>query len=125
FERSIRSVLKPYLLEGERFEGSTLDLAIKALANAPHPPVALIPKLPRVYKLRNQTIHGDQVPTQGEVDSALKILDEALTALAAVPQEILERAYRASVRGIKGTKLPTRSEEAQEEFEALPPPEES
>jgi uncharacterized protein YutE (UPF0331/DUF86 family) len=122
FERSIRALIQPFLHEGERFSGSTLDLAIKALSNSQAPNNTLIQRLPGVYRLRNKTIHGDEVPDDQEVIEALITLDDALKALSTIPEEVLERAYRASMRGVKGTKLPTRSEEAQEDFnEPLPP----
>jgi len=121
FERSIRMLVQPFLQEGEKFSGSTLDFAIKALSNSTVPNNAVIGRLPAVYRLRNKTIHGDEVPNEDEVVDALVTLDDALKALATVPDEIRERAYRATMRGVKGTKLPTRSEEAQDDF-AEPPP---
>jgi uncharacterized protein YutE (UPF0331/DUF86 family) len=116
FERAIRWRLSDFLPEGQRYDGSTLDFAIKALSNAGAPPHELIQRLPIVYKLRNRTIHGDQTPDVTDVDAALRTLDEVLNALATIDEEVLERAIRASERGVRGTRLPTRTEEAQEDF---------
>lgn len=118
FERGVRGYLTPLMEEGQRFTGSTLDFAIKALSNAPQKNPELIQDLPQVYKLRNQTIHGDRVPADSDVSQALTILDDALHALSQLPEEVIERAFRASIRGVRGTRLPTRIEEAQEEFTA-------
>jgi HEPN domain-containing protein len=122
FERSVRASFAPYLEEWERFTGSTLDVMIKALSNAPSPNQPLIQALPGVYRLRNRAIHGDQVPTEADVSAALRTLDEALTELAdKVPTEVLSMAVRASMRRSRGTKLMTRTEEAQEAFKDPPP----
>jgi hypothetical protein len=117
FERSIREILRPYLQEGETFTGSTLDFAMKALSNSEAPPLRVIQGLPKVYKLRNRTIHGDEQPSDNEVGEALLMLDQALASFAEVSPETLERAFRATTRGLRGTRLPTRLEEAQEAFE--------
>lgn len=119
FERSIREILSPFLNEGESYRGSTLDFAIKALSNAPTAAPSVIQELPRAYKLRNRAIHGDQSPSDSEVAMALKVLDDSLVSLAAIPEEILERAYSATLRGVRGTKLPTHLEAAQGDFSAV------
>lgn len=117
YERQVREALAPLLEEGQRFTGSSLDLMIKVLSNVPEPKGDLIRSLPDVYRLRNRTLHGDEVPTEEEVETALKILDEALGTLAKdASADVLDRAFRASIRGLRGTKLPTRIEEAQEDF---------
>lgn len=116
FERSIRSMLKPYLADGQSFMGSTLDFTIKALSQVAPPASTVIQGLPKVYKLRNSAIHGNQAPTDKEVQEALAILDQTLVALADTPRDILDRAYRATARRVKGTRLPTRQEEAQDDF---------
>ena len=120
FEKSIRNLIQPLMHDGERFAGSTLDFAIKALSNADAPNHSVIQRLPRVYRLRNKAIHGDEAPTDPEVVAALQALDDALRALQQVPKEVLERAYSASVRGVKGTKLPTKLDEAQDDFKEPP-----
>lgn len=116
FERRIRERLSPLLNEGESFRGSTLDLVIKALSNVDPVPQAIIKEAPSVFRLRNRVIHGDETPTNRDVKTAFATMDSVLAALDQVPQETLERALRASVRGVKGTRLPTRLEEAQEVF---------
>jgi hypothetical protein len=126
YERRVREVISPFLHEGQRFSGSTLDLMIKALSNASTPDNDLIVALPGVYRLRNRVIHGDEVPEASAVESALKVLDEALEKLGRdVSNEVLDGAVRANARRLRGTRLPSRIEEAQEEFsvilDALPP----
>lgn len=116
FERQVRLLLVPFLHEGQRFTGSTLDFSIKALSNANDPDQNLIRSLPGVYRLRNRSVHGDSEPSSKDVDEALKVLDATLDALRTLPEEVKERACRASLRGLHGTHLPTRLEEAQEEF---------
>lgn len=116
FERQVRALLAAFLNEGQRFTGSTLDFSIKALSNADEPNPELITSLPDVYKLRNRSVHGDSEPTGEEVDTALRVLDATLAALKALPEDVQERATRASMRGLRGTHLPTRLEEAQADF---------
>ena len=86
---------------------------IKALSNSSASHQELIRALPEVYRLRNRAIHGDVVPTAEDVNDALKALDEALSALTQVPSAVLGLALRASERGVRGTRLPSRVEEAQ------------
>jgi hypothetical protein len=121
FESRVRSIMAPYLEQEQRFTGSTLDFAIKALSNALEPPQDLLRGLPGVYRLRNRAIHGDQEPTDTEVSNSLSILDRVLSALKGVPEEILGLAVRASMRGVRGTRLPTRAEEAQNDFKDAQP----
>lgn len=117
YERQVREALTPFLEEGQRFSGSSLDLMIKALSNASIVDRGLIQSLPDVYRLRNRAIHGDEVPSADEVEQALKVLDQALVSLAQnVSAEVLGQALRASMRKVRGTKLPTRIEEAQDDF---------
>lgn len=120
FERSIQNLLALYQDDGTRFTGSTLDFAIKALSNTPSAPATVIRDLPKVYKLRNRAIHGDLAPGDADVRDALETLDAALTALVDTSDDVIDRAYRASTRGIRGTRLPSRAEEAQDDFEGLP-----
>jgi hypothetical protein len=124
YERGVREALRPFLLDGQRFSGSSLDLMIMALSNTTEKHQDLIRALPDVYRLRNRVIHGDELASAEDVAGALQLLDEALASLAQVEAEVLERALRASERGVRGTRLPTRTEEAQEEFApfTLPPP---
>ncbi len=122
FEHQVRSRLTQFLNEGEQFSGSTLDFSIKALSNAPVPDGAVITALPGVYKLRNQVIHGDYIPETQMVQNVLRVLDSAVNALADVPADVLERAYRATMRGVRGTHLPTRLEEAEQSFTFEDPP---
>jgi hypothetical protein len=122
YERGVREALKPLLLEGQRFSGSSLDLMIKALSNTSGAHQELIRALPSVYRLRNRVMHGDELASAEDVAAALPFLDEALAALVNVKPEVLDRALRASERGVRGTRLPTRTEEAQEEFAPFTPP---
>ena len=122
YERGVREALKPFLLEGQRFSGSSLDLMIKALSNTSGAHQQLIRSLPDVYRLRNRVIHGDELASAEDVAGALQLLDEALAALSQVESQVLERALRASERGLRGTRLPTRAEEAQEEFSVVAAP---
>lgn len=123
YERQVREALRPFLEDGQRFMGSTLDLMIKALSNASRPHQELIRALPDVYRLRNRAIHGDEVPSGDEVNSALQRLDEALNALSAdVSSEVLGRALRASEQRVRGTRLPTRIEDAQAALQDSMPP---
>lgn len=122
FEQRIRRLMSAFLEEGQRFTGSTLDFCIKALSNAPSPDQKLIAALPNVYRLRNRSVHGDSEPTTDAVAQALRVLDESVAALENLPLDVQNRAVRASMRGLRGTYLPTRTEEAQAEFEAEEPP---
>jgi len=122
FERSIRTLMAAFLDEGQRFTGSTLDFCIKALSNAPKPDQELITALPDVYRLRNRSVHGDVEPSAKEVARSLEVLDVAVKALSDLPLDVQQRAVRASMRGLRGTYLPTRTEEAQEEFDVEDPP---
>lgn len=107
YERRVRETLRPFLDEGQRFVGSTLDFMIKALSNAPNPNNDLIRSLPDVYRLRNRAIHGDELPAADEVNSALKRLDEALSALDnEVSPDTVARALQASEQRVRGTRLP-------------------
>ena len=121
FERRVREIIQPHLEEGQRFSGSTLDFAMKALWNAPSRPGDLLAGLPTVYKLRNRSVHGDEEPTELEVANSLGVLDRVLAALKDVPEETVQMAVRAAEHGRKGTKLLTRLEEAQEDFPVAPP----
>lgn len=124
YERQLRETLTPFLEEGQRFSGSSLDLIIKALSNASSGHNEIIRALPEVYRLRNRAIHGDEVPRSEDVEGALKVLDEALGVLTRdVTPDVLESALRASMRRVRGTRLPTRTEEAQAEFTVDSPPE--
>ncbi len=116
YERRIRETIAPFLGDSHRFTGSSLDLMIKALSNAADPDHMLIQALPGVYRLRNRVIHGDDVATAEEVNSALPILDQALNRLAAdVIPETLQRAVRASVSKVRGTRLPANVADALED----------
>ena len=125
YERGVREALIPFLEEGQRFPGSSLDLMIKALSNSTGSHQELIRTLPEVYRLRNRAIHGNIVPTTEDVRKALSLLDDALSGLAGVTPDVLVLALRASERGVRGTRLPTRTEEAQAEFGIDSPPEPS
>jgi hypothetical protein len=93
--------------------GSSLDLVMKALGNAPAPDAGLIRSIPEVYKLRNRIIHGAHVPSPEEVAEALPIIEHASTAIAALPADVLQRAFIASTlgrRGIKSVPPPSRDD---------------
>ncbi len=120
YERRVREAITPFLHEGQRFSGSTLDLMIKALSNANKPDSTLLAALPGVYRLRNRVIHGDDIAAEVDVKLALKVLDDAVDRLAKdVTNEVLDGAVRANARRLRGTRLPTRTEEAQEEFSVV------
>ena len=121
FERGVREMLAPFLNEGESFTGSTLDIVIKALSNAPTPSHSLIRRVPDVYRLRNRAVHGADVPTAEQVGEALSTLDDVIAVLSSeVSSEVLNMALRATQRGHRGTRLLTRIEEAQADFDVIP-----
>jgi hypothetical protein len=112
FETVVRQVLRNGGLDDTQM-GSSLDLVMKALGNAPAPDAGLIRSIPDVYKLRNRIIHGAHVPSPEEVAEALPIIEHASTAMAALPAEVLQRAFIASTlgrRGIKSVPPPSRDD---------------
>ena len=94
------------LLDQPAFDGSTLDVVLKALDNSEGPSETIIKALPQAYRLRNRVVHGDDKASLSEVKKALGTLDDALKALDKVPHDTLLRAVHASARGVRGTKLP-------------------
>jgi hypothetical protein len=87
---------------------STLDFAIKVLANAhPHPDQPLIRELPNVYRLRNQVIHGERNAADGEVKGALDTLDQVLNVLKNSSPDVVKRALNTVHFGVRAARLLT------------------
>ena len=105
YERGLRTRFSNRLGE-DRFFGSTLDVVLKALSSCPKPDNKLIKQIPEAYRLRNRVVHGDSEASEADVKQALATLDQALSAIEKVSDELLKRALDASLAGKKGTMLP-------------------
>lgn len=104
YEAAIREIVRSAGEEVFR-PASTLDLAIKTLANTENPQQELIRQLPAVYKLRNQVVHREGTATDREVAEALAKLDSVLASLRAAPPDLLRRALATVRLGIRGARV--------------------
>ena len=104
YERQFRVRLAE-LTGRSHFNGSTLDVMLKLLANWKGGETSVIKALPTAYRIRNKVVHGEVIPSSEEVKAALGALDRALAALSEAPDELVLKVVRASEAGVRGTTL--------------------